>query len=277
MVDRTLLEYRDVTPDGSGTETVAEAVAAVSLIDDDWYCCLSAFVSSPIMQNLGPYIEASYKILIIRNQDTDVLDAAVTTDICSVLQAGSAFRTAVMYHSKADEQFPDCAWAGKCLPSDPGSITWKFKTLATITNDTWNGTEESTLRNKGANMYIRVAGLNMTQEGVMAGGEFIDVVRSIDWTRARLQEDVYALLKNAPKVPYTDAGVAQVENVVRAVLQEGENQGIYTPDPKFTVTVPKVADISFTDRANRLLPDVNFSATLAGAIHAVEINGTVSV
>jgi hypothetical protein len=40
---------------------------------------------------------------------------------------------------------------------------------------------------------------------------------------------------------------------------------------------PKVKDVSSADRANRVLPDVTFSATLAGAIHAVEILGTISV
>jgi hypothetical protein len=42
------------------------------------------------------------------------------------------------------------------------------------------------------------------------------------------------------------------------------------------VTAPKVADIDPADRAARLLPDVQFSATLASAIHAVEITGSLT-
>jgi hypothetical protein len=43
------------------------------------------------------------------------------------------------------------------------------------------------------------------------------------------------------------------------------------------VSAPDVADVSTTDRANRILPDVTFSCRLAGAFHFVEIAGTVSV
>jgi len=274
-VDIDLIEYIDKTPEG--TETVAEAVAAVSLINDDWYCLLNEHNSGTIVTTLSPAVEALYKIFICRSQNSDILGPLSTTDIAYALQAGAAYRTAVFYHSAADEYFNDCAWAGRCLPYDPGSITWKFKTLATIPYDTFTETQETTLKTKSCNHYVLIQGLNMTQEGVMAGGEFIDVVRGIDFIRSRLQEYVFTLLKNAPKVPYTDGGVGQVENEVRAVLQLAENQTILSPDPKFTVTVPKVADVSTNDKANRLLPDITFTGTLAGAIHATQISGTISV
>ena len=48
-------------------------------------------------------------------------------------------------------------------------------------------------------------------------------------------------------------------------------------DPAPLVTVPKAADVPPTDKANRILRDVKFTATLAGAIHAVVIRGKVSV
>jgi hypothetical protein len=47
--------------------------------------------------------------------------------------------------------------------------------------------------------------------------------------------------------------------------------------PGWTVTAPDVSEISTTDRGNRLLPDLNFNGTLLGAIHNVEINGTVAI
>ena len=52
--------------------------------------------------------------------------------------------------------------------------------------------------------------------------------------------------------------------------------GILAADPAFTVTAPAVADVSAGDKTARTLPDVDFDATLAGAIHKVEISGTVS-
>jgi hypothetical protein len=43
------------------------------------------------------------------------------------------------------------------------------------------------------------------------------------------------------------------------------------------VTVPDVADTDPTDRANRLLRDVRFTARLAGAIHKVIVRGVAIV
>jgi len=68
-----------------------------------------------------------------------------------------------------------------------------------------------------------------------------------------------------------------VEAEVRAVMVLCVNQGILAADPAPTVSVPRAADVSMIDKAARLLPDVKFEATLAGAIHKVIVNGTVSV
>jgi len=48
-------------------------------------------------------------------------------------------------------------------------------------------------------------------------------------------------------------------------------------DPtSIVVTVPKVANISSTDKANRNFPNVSFLARVQGAVNTVVINGTVS-
>jgi hypothetical protein len=52
--------------------------------------------------------------------------------------------------------------------------------------------------------------------------------------------------------------------------------GFLAASPAPVVTVPKAADIAPTDRANRDLKGVEWSATVAGAVHAIEITGTLS-
>ena len=64
---------------------------------------------------------------------------------------------------------------------------------------------------------------------------------------------------------------------MKASLRAAVNQGILAADPAPTVTVPKVADVSAADKTARLLPDMKFTGTLAGAIHKVTITGVVSV
>ena len=82
---------------------------------------------------------------------------------------------------------------------------------------------------------------------------------------------------NLPKIPFTDPGIAIIEAEVRGVMDLGISKGIFAADPAPTVSVPLAVDVDTNDKANRLLPDVNFTAVLAGAIHFVEVNGTVTL
>ncbi len=273
--DRTLIDMNDVTPDAGGG--IADDIAKVRIENDDWYTCHLTTQGKDVIKAAAAHIETLYKMLVVSSPDTDIYDGASTTDVAYELQAAGYARTALMYHYKSNVQFPACAWAGRCLPKDPGSITWKFKTLSGVDYMSFTTTEESAIEAKDCNMYVRIAGLSMAQEGVTSSGEFIDVIRGTDFIRARLQEYIFAVLKNADKIPFTNAGISTVVAEVLAVLRLAVGNGILTEDPAPTVQAPLASAVSAADKASRLLPDVKFTGTLAGAIHATQISGTISV
>ncbi len=275
--DRNILKQANITPDLGGTDGVADDIAAVRLVNDDWYALNLTNLGKDVISAAAAYIEAQYKIMLTSSADDAIYDSGSTTDIAAVLQTAGYARTALMYHPKAIVQYPGAAWGGKNLPKDPGSVTWKFKTLAGVDYVVLTETEVSNIEAKDCNHYTRVAGISITQQGVTSASEFIDITRSIDFIRARLQEFIYARLANADKIPYTDPGVGVIEAEIWAVLRLSINQGILTSDPAPTVTVPLVADIPFTDRAARRVTGIKFEGTLAGAIHNLVIVGVVSV
>ena len=126
-------------------------------------------------------------------------------------------------------------------------------------------------------MYLDYGGTAILSEGVVASGEYADVIIATDWLTARVTENVFQRLANLPKIPYSDVGFAVVESAIREVLAAAVRQGIILDDESLTVTVPRRVDISANDRANRILPNVTFTATLAGAVHKTMIRGTVSI
>ena len=275
-VDRTLIEMNDITPDGT-PDGIAADIAAVKVENDDWFTCHLTNQGKAVITAAAAYIETLYKVLMVATPDTDTYDSVSITDIAANLQTAGYARTALMYHPKANLQYPAAAWAGRCLPLDAGSITWMFKTLSGVDYVNFTTTEESTLKGKDCNMYVRISGISMTQEGKTSAGSYIDLARGTDFIRARLQEYVFGALARADKIPFTDAGAAVVEAEVKAVMSLSVNQTILAADPAPVVSVPLVKDVSATDKANRLLPDVTFTATFAGAIHGVQISGTISV
>ncbi len=278
VYDRSQMGMKDETIDAG----IAADLAALRLVNDDWYAITGDWWDEATADALAAVIETLQKLHIWSNGDTDVLDAADATDVFSVMQGKAYDRSGGIWHS-APHTHPAAAWLGVMLAFDPGQATWMFKTLAGISFDTFTAGELTALSTKNANNYLRIGGQNMTQDGVIHGGAsiYIDNVRSLDFAATRISEDVFAYLKPQPKVPYTDLGATGVQNVVDGRLQsmtfDGDGSGqIFSTDPQPVVTVPLVADVSAANKTARLLPDVNFTATFAGAIHRVDVNGVVS-
>lgn len=271
-MDRLLLTQDNQTTDPG----IVPDIQAVQEVNDDWYSLHLTSLSAAEIGAAAIYIETQIKLMVVSSAD-DEIPTSGSGDIGTTLKTAGFARTALMYHPKAMTQYAGAAWAGKNLPQDPGSITWKFKTLAAVDSVSLTPTEVSNLEGKNVNHYTVVAGIAITQQGISSSAEFIDVTRGVDFIRARLEEFIFARLANAGKVPFTDRGVAIIEAEVRAVLELAIGNQILASDPAPVITVPLVADVPFTDRAARLLPDVDFTATLAGAIHSVEVNGVISV
>jgi hypothetical protein len=270
-----LLDVADVTPNGSPSGIV-EDITAIRVLNDDWYAAILTNQGAPVITAAAAHIETLNKVMFVSTPDSKAFDAASTTDIAYTLAAANYDRTTLTYHYKANSQFPAAALAGSGLPYDPGSITWAFWTLSGVTAMALNSTRVAALRGKSCNFYA-ARGVTFTQDGKMSSGEWIDVIRTIDWTEARMQEGIVRALSNSKKIPFTDNGAAQIQNEVEAVLREGVGNDAFAEDPAPEVIVPKVSTVSPANKALRLLPDVEFTATLSGAIHKTVIAGTISV
>lgn len=265
-----LLTRQDLTVDPG----IATDLSAIDAEDPDWYGLIIDNQSKAEIVAAAAWAEARIKLFGATTADADVLVTG-SGDLASSLKASGYARTYLLWASKPHD-YGAAGWMGRLFPLDPGSATWKFKSLAGVAVDTYTDAQRTQLRAKNANWYESVGGVGITQEGWTPAGEFIDVTHGVDWLRARLQERIYSRLVNLDKVPYTNAGASLIESEIRAQLNEGIGNNFLAADPEPTVSVPDVATVSPIDKAARLLPDVTFAATLAGAIHKVVINGVVS-
>lgn len=264
--------------------TLAAQLSAINLEDDDWFGLVNPYQSEAMMADVADWVEENEKAYIVASNDSrGPTGADGNGDIFDDIQTAAYARTTGWYHP-APDQFLDAALFGKVLPLDPGSWTLAFKTLAGVDATTLNGTQQGHLRDKYANYYYTVAGLNQTSNGKQTGaGSYLDLVQSSDYLKDRIATAVFRVLANATKVPYTDEGVAQVVGAIRGVLLRNVTTparplAILAADPTPVVSAPKVADVDDADKADRLLPDITFSAEFSGAIHKVSpVKGTISV
>jgi hypothetical protein len=81
-------------------------------------------------------------------------------------------------------------------------------------------------------------------------------------------------------VPYDNNGIAMLESVAVDVLQDAYNNGMIATkangDPDYSVYYALREDVPESDRASRQYLYGGFTFALAGAIHYVEISGTIT-
>ncbi|HEX5035133.1 MAG TPA: DUF3383 family protein [bacterium] len=252
---------------------IVEDITLAAQEDNVWYRLIETEHVQAEVELLAAWVQANKKLFGTVSNNADILNAVVTTDIASVLNAQNYDRTFPCYNGITDD-FMEAAWHGRMAPLNPGSATYKFKNLIGITADNLTPSERSAALAKNCNLYSTIGSQDVTEEGVVASGEYIDVIEGNDWVETTMQNEIFRLLATQPKVPYTDGGVAQIESVIRSVLRQAVSRNIYA---SFEIFVPKVADILPNDKANRFLPDITWTATLTGAVHRLVVNGTVSV
>jgi len=251
-------------------------ITAIRAEDDDWYAVLLDSNSRAEIEALAAIVEPLEKVLLAQSADTGCTDADSITDVMYDVQDAGYFRTAVPYHPTVGLYGEAAALAGSILGYAPGTVTAANRELVGIPSYPLTSSQRSAILAKNGTLLEVAAGRKVTVGGKVAGGEWLDVIIALDWLRARLRERVFGVLVAATdaKVPYTDEGINRVHAEVRAQLKEAENLGIIAAG--WTTSAPKAADVSSATKATRVLSGVSFNATMAGAIHAVNITGTVA-
>lgn len=178
-------------------------------------------------------------------------------------------------HSPNDEYLAT-AWMGKMLPEAPGASSWAFRELKEVKPYGLTTTKAHQLEKANINRYLGIKEQGVTLDGKMCSGQFIDITHGIDWLHVRIQERLFRLLVLNKKIPYTLKGIDLVRCEIIAQLKEAVYQGVLADDPEPQVSTPKIEEVDEQTRGERVLPKIRFSGRLAGAIHKIEIQGTVT-
>lgn len=232
-----------------------------------WYITNIESRADADIADLAAWTETRSKLAIVQSDD-------LTLTAALALQAAGYNRTALIYHDD-DTEYLDGAWtsSGGGLNLDaPGGVgIWAYRQLEGVPFDDVTAAEATSIYAADANLFGRNKGLSFTSKGTAASSRFLDVQTSIDWVKARTEEEILSLFVGTPtKVPYTNAGINLVAAAIQNVLNRGVNFGHFSPDVAPTVTAPDVSTISSADKINRELT-LQATAVLAGAIQKVNL------
>lgn len=259
------------TYDLAATPTAINPVDALEkYFYNDWYFVIldTGVVADYIA--ISNVVEAN-AVKMVAHMVDDKVDYAT-------LRAEKYDRTIVFYHNDLS-QLPHAALIGAVGSKPVGSVTWKFKTLKFVKPQDLSPTEVNDVHSNGAIAYVTKAGIDQTSEGIVASGEYIDVIHGKDWVKLNIEQQVQYLLSTSDKIPYTDAGIALIEGVVKTVLEIAGQNGIIATDGNgkymYSITALGRNEVLASDRAQRKYNGLSFTFDLAGAIHDATIKGEI--
>lgn len=258
-----------------------------ALLTNGWYVVCPAYTDKYVLEKIGSWVDSQTKICgfpvveLPEEGETPICDKSLR---CFGIFAKQSIEQRIEDVPK-DNLYIHVAWAAKCLNYQSGSETWALKTLVGIQPASLTSTQMRKIEELNLSYYTTCADRDITCGGMVTYGEWIDVIRFRDWLQNDMQKAIFSLLLKNPKVPYTDKGIALVKSEMIASLKRGQQNGgvadtEYDDDgneiPGFIVTVPRAANIPDSQKKSRKLKDCKFRARLAGAIHAVDIRGTLA-
>ncbi len=241
----------------------------------------TTYVNEDDYKAVAAWAETQKKLFFFASSSSGILDGSSTTDVAAFLHTAMYERTVCAYDPKAQgngstEQYIESAWPGECLPFDVGSQTWAYKTLAGISPYALTSAQRTAALAKKANLYMTVAGVNITEQGTVASGEYIDIMRGIDALASGIQETIFSSLISSRKIPFTDEGIQVVVGLLKSVLNQFTDDGFLVKS-SIVVTAPLAASVSSANKTTRLLPDITFTANPQGAIHKTQIAGKLII
>lgn len=272
---------------GKDANAVDVTTDLIALYDEnhDWYALCDVSHDETRAVDIAAFIESHEKLFI--NVLSDVTNtSASATDVTStayLLKNGNYFRTAWWYHPDPDE-FPDVAICARMFTKYPGQETWANQRLSGVQSTYLSETVFDNLFKKNGNTFEPFRNINITQNGKVAGGEWIDIIRFRDWLCEDIKVNIFQQMVDN-RIPYTDHGIAVIRSRLAESLDRGVVRGGLAPAevdsdgnyiPSYVISVPLASSVSPNQKATRVLQDVYFTARIAGAIHVVQIQGTLT-
>lgn len=261
------------------TSASGAKTAIAEVIDKDWRQLIVVIGSgdTDAIDGIAEYIETTTdKMYFVTVKSSEELASVKGND-----------RTVAFYYDlKKSEDYVEpyavAALVGETAGREAGSFTYKNIILKGLEPLNKTDSEVSEIHTGGGITLLLKAGDIVTSEGKNSNGEYVDIIDSKDWIIQQIGYQSQKLLNNSAKLPYSDAGIAALESVVKNVLQEAFTNGVIATDedgitPLYEVDFKKRSEMSATDRKNRVYNGGNFNFTLAGAIHEATINGELII
>jgi|GEM_PF-3569980 len=122
----------------------------------------------------------------------------------------------------------------------------------------------------------KVLSNSLTTAGSSSNYQFFDVARTESFVASEIENALTSLRLSSDQIPYTSQGRSAIIGAIQGQLQEYVS-GQGAPLSELDITAPTIDQISDSDKANRVFPNISVTGTLAGNVHEFGVDLNVKV
>lgn len=255
-----------------GSETYATAIAAIDLVDNDWYCYAIQPRTDAEIVAAAAIIEAQRRIFVLQTDDGSWLNSGIPSGLSAI---ATYERSIPFYHDADTAAFAEATAANR-LVYDPDTISapWNAMPIAGVAAYTTalTSTQRTDAIANNCNVACPYGGESFVVDpGVNIKGRPVYEIISADWLYARILEDiadtVVSRAASGQKIPMTPIGQALLVNRIKGVLDRGVQAGHFVAVDAGAYTIT-TSDI--TARQFRLWARGQFA--VSGRLFSISIN-----
>lgn len=241
---------------------------------------------TPQQMETGKWCQASNKVFGWADNDPNILIASTSNSFKEAKTAQLQNSICVFDASVNGDEYPEISIMARAATVNfnvAGSvIILAFKKGPTITVADLNTGQLAALRSYNGNAFIDCGGNAIFMDGKMADGTWFDTVQGVAWLTQQISNNVFNLFyQSTTKIPWTDTGIAMVNQQVTNALEKAvtngliapgyDNEGVFYPDGYKVYST--ALELMQGEKGNRVWSGTSFIAIGSGALQGANISG----
>lgn len=233
------------------------------------------------------WCEASGKVFGWADTDPNILKVGTANSFKQAKEMQLRNTLCVFDASQNGNQYPEISILARAATVNfnvaNSVIILAFKKGPTISTADLTSGQLAALQSYNGNAFISVEENVMFYNGKMADGTWFDTVQGVEWLTQKVRNNVFNLFyQSTTKIPWTDTGVAmvnqQVTNALELARTNGliapgyDNEGTFYPDGYKVISTP--LDLMQGQKGARIWEGTSFIAIGSGALQGALITGT---
>lgn len=241
-----------------------------------------------VQTQIAKWAEANGKVFGWEDSNAKILTLGDTTNSFYRAKTLNLRNTLCVYDaSQNSDEYPAVSILGRAATVNfnvaNSVLILAYKKGPSITTANLSSGQKSALESYNGNAFIDVGGNVMFWNGKMADGTWFDTVQGVEWLTQKVRNNVFNLFyTSTTKIPWTDTGVALVNQQVTLALELArtngliapgyDNEGVFYPDGYKVIST----DLSLlqSQKGARIWEGTSFIAIGSGALQGAVISGT---